>query len=460
MPIPTMPEAGEAAARAAKATEELGVTGLITWNSPGGILQDEFLPELRGINGRRVYREMADNDPVIGGVLFIIEMLFRAVEWRVETPDDSPEAQDVADFVESCLEDMDHTWDDFVSEACSMLVFGWQVSEIVLKRRLGRGQKDKTRRSNFDDGMIGIRKLAPRGQNTLLRWHFDENGDLLGMVQTDPTKGDNYLPLDRCVHLKTTSRRASPEGRSILRTAYREWYFKKKIEEIEAIGIERDLAGLPIFRVPMQLLKPDAAPADKAMLQEIKSVMANVRQDKAAGILLPSDMWRDGQGSLSSTPMFEAELLSSGGSRQFPTDAVINRRNKLIAATVAADFILLGQEKVGSYALSKDKTSLFGTALDGWNKAKAGALNRGLIPQLMSLNGIDRDLWPRLTASSVLKPDLQSLGDYIGALAKAGMQLFPDLETEKVLRDAGGLPPPPEDGFPAPALPTGGGEEF
>jgi hypothetical protein len=47
--------------------------------------------------------------------------------------------------------------------------------------------------------------------------------------------------------------KGNPEGQSMLRTAYRPWFFKKRLEEFEAIGVERDLAGLPVAKVPSRL---------------------------------------------------------------------------------------------------------------------------------------------------------------------------------------------------------------
>ena len=42
-----------------------------------GTLYEEFLPELRGRRGTEVYREMSENDDVVGAVLFAVEMLVR-----------------------------------------------------------------------------------------------------------------------------------------------------------------------------------------------------------------------------------------------------------------------------------------------------------------------------------------------------------------------------------------------
>lgn len=58
-------------------TSEFGVTGL---KQRGGVLAEEFLPELRGLTGRKIFAEMRDNDPTIGALLNAIELMLRAVE--------------------------------------------------------------------------------------------------------------------------------------------------------------------------------------------------------------------------------------------------------------------------------------------------------------------------------------------------------------------------------------------
>ena len=58
----------------------LGVSGLTHW---GRRISEEYLTELRGDRWHRVIREMTTNDPMIGGILFAIEMLMRQVGWAV-----------------------------------------------------------------------------------------------------------------------------------------------------------------------------------------------------------------------------------------------------------------------------------------------------------------------------------------------------------------------------------------
>lgn len=50
----------------------------------GGTFYEEFLQELQGRKGIETYREMSENDDVIGAVLYAIEMLIRQVEWNTQ----------------------------------------------------------------------------------------------------------------------------------------------------------------------------------------------------------------------------------------------------------------------------------------------------------------------------------------------------------------------------------------
>ena len=211
----------------------------------GGFFQEEFLRELQGRKGIQIYREMADNDDVIGAILYAVEMLIRQVTWDVRPAGSGEKDTEVAEFVLSCMHDMSDTWTDTISEILSFLTFGWSAHELVYKRRAGKSA-DPRLNSKYTDGLIGWQKLPIRSQETLYEWHYDEKDNLLGMVQMPPP---DYrlieIPVEKLLLFRTKSRKGSPEGRSILRNAYRDWYFKRRIQEIEGIGIERDLAGFP-----------------------------------------------------------------------------------------------------------------------------------------------------------------------------------------------------------------------
>jgi len=432
---------------------ELGSTGL---RRSGGTVYEEFLVNLRGIRGSRVYREMADNDPTIGSMLFAIEKVITRLEWRVDPYSDdskdgdtSPEDKEAAAFVESCLHDMSDSWDQTLSQILSMLVFGYSYHEIVYKIR-GGDVKDPKRKSKYDDGKVGWRKLPIRSQETLFRWDIDDDGGIQAMIQVDPSQGGIHtIPIEKALLFRTTTQKNNPEGRSILRNAYRPWFFKRRIEEIEAIGIERDLAGLPVAFVPPEYLSSTATVDQQQVLAAITSIVQNVKRNEQEGIIFPTVY--DEQGH----KMFDLQLLSSGGSRQFDTDKIIQRYDQRMSMSILSDFILLGHDRVGSYALGSSKMDLWSMAVDSIAKNIAEVMNQYAIPRLLKLNGMDVSRAPFLTYGEVSHVDLTEISDFVTKLAQAGV-LVSDPKLEDYLRDLAGLPPAEHDGqnFGMPPMPT------
>jgi len=414
---------------------EIGSSGLHQF---GGEIQQDFLRQLRGKQAYANYREMADNDPVVGAMLHAIEMLIRAVDWSVEPSDDADErAVAEAEFVSSCLTDMSTSWADTLAAILGFLVYGYSYHEIVYKRRQGY-TKDARTRSKYSDGRVGWRKLPTRSQETIDRWDLDTNGGIRGAYQMDPNspkKGVTFLPIEKCLLFRTTSKLNNPQGRSILRNAFIPWYYKRRIQEIEAIGIERDLAGLPVALVPPQLLSNAATAEERAALDAIKQIVRNVKRDEQEGIVFP--LAYDPE---TGNPAYDLKLLSTGGRRQFDTDAIIGRYDQRIAMTVLADFLLLGHEAVGTQALSVSKVDLFVRSLDAFLSEIAEVFNNHAIPRLMRLNGVDEGLSPTLTWSTPKSVDLGSIGSFITSLAQAGAPLFPDENLEGYLRGIAGLP--------------------
>lgn len=410
---------------------ELGATGLRAYS---GYVREEWLRDLQGWRGIRMLREMRDNDPVIGAIFFAIEMLLRGVAFTVEPVGDTPEDIDAAEFVNSCLADMEQTWPELIAEVLGFLQFGWSVHEIVYKRRVGP-TKDPRTDSRYDDGMIGWRKFAGRAQETLLHWVFDESGDATAMVQLLPTGGPLLtVPLAKCLHFRTVPVKNNPQGRSILRNAYTPYFRKKRIEEIEAIGIERDLCGVPVAKVPAKLLNRAASTDDKATLEAIKTIVRETTRNEQEGIVWPLAF--DDKGN----ELFKLELLSTGGRRQIDTTAVIDRYDHRIAATVLADFITLGGgggSSHGSFAQSKNKTDIFALAVVNYLDIIAAEFNRKAIPDLLALNGMPGQV--RMQHGDISRRDLDELGNYVLHITQAGV-LTPDAQIEAHLREEAGLP--------------------
>jgi hypothetical protein len=415
---------------------ELGASGLRRW---GGQVDEEFLPQLRGVRAVKTFKEMRDNDPVVGAVVFAVDMLLRQVSWRTEPYSQMYEDLQAEELVKTCMNDMSHTWEDLISEILSMLIYGWSWHEMVYKRRVG-DVRDPRFRSKHNDGLFGWRKIPIRSQDTLQDWIFDVDGGIQALRQLAPPDYKQVdIPIAKSLLFRTTSHKNNPEGRSILRNSYRPWYFKKRLEEIEGIGIERDLAGLPVAYVPAEMMVPSASDDDKATVEMFKKMVRNVRRDEQEGLVLPMDFDDDGN------ELYRFELLNSGGTRAINIDGAITRYEQRIAMTILADFILLGHEQTGSYALSVNKTGIFRTALNSWAENIAETFNRHAIPRLFDLNGWQIKNYPRIVPGEVDPPDLGELGAFIQQISGSGMTLFPDPDLEDFIRDAAKLPEKSEE---------------
>jgi hypothetical protein len=410
---------------------ELGQTGL---KQSGGIIDAEWLNQLKGIRGVRAYTEMRDNDAVVGAILYAIESLIRQVEWTVRPADDSDAALDAARFLEECVEDMSNDWESFISETLSMLVFGFAPFEICYKVR-GGDSEDVTRRSKYNDGRIGWRKFSIRGQDTIAKWIFDEDGVVSGMVQRVDFD-EVVIPIEKLLLFVTKNERGNPQGRSLLRNAFRSWYFLKRLQEIEAIGVERDLAGLPVLQVPPQIMTSKATTAERALRNELESIIQQIRRDEREGVILPAELDRDGKPT-----GFKLSLLSSGGSRQMNTDQIIRRYESRIAMSVLAEFILLGSDAHGSFALASSKTALFATSLRAILESMAATLNRFAVDRLFAYNPeFDQTLLPRFTYGDIEDRPLDEISSFLTQMTNVGL-ITPDAGLEEVLRENAGLPP-------------------
>ena len=202
------------------------------------------------------------------------------------------------------------------------------------------------------------------------------------------------------------------------------------------------MAGLPVAYLPAAVLAAQDGES-RSVVSATKKIVTNIRRDEQEGVVFP--LYFDENGNQVS----KLELLSTGGSRQFDTDKIVRRYDQRKAMTVLADFILVGHDSHGSFALSSNKTDLFAVALGSFldmiagitdDGRPVGVVNEYAIPRLMQFNNIGPDDYPILTHDDIESVDLAQLGDFISKLAGAGAPLFPNQELENWLLRQGGMP--------------------
>ena len=406
----------------AKAKTTLGVAGDNTYN--GQIRADEFLPELRGKKAIRKYREMRDNDSTVGAVMYSVEQILRDIDLHVKPADNSDAARVEKEFVESVLDDMDHTLDDHISDALSYLSYGFGWFEVIYKRRVGPTERSPKKNSKYTDGRIGVRKIASRAPWTVSKFDVEQKtGDVLGIEQEVGFMGGrNYIPLNKSLYYRTTSLNGDPSGRSILRNAYTSYEYLNNLQSIEAIAVERELAGIPVARIPAEYLSGDASAAQSGFVHNLQQVLRDVKFNEQGYIILPSDTYPDKDGAPSSTRLVDVELMASNGKRNIDINPIVNRYQHDIARSMLSEFLLLGTSG-GSYALSKSKTDLFLRALESYIQAIVDVLNKQLVERLWQLNGLNYDMMPTIEAGDVAPHDLREISSFLRNLNGAGIDV-------------------------------------
>lgn len=422
-------------------TQELGNTGLKGARPAEGWLYEEFLPQLRGIQGAKAYRAMADNDPLIGAALFAFKMLLRNVKWSVVSakPGD-PKADDAKEWLETVLfKDMLIPFSDVIGDVLSFLQYGFAPAEVVYKIRNGP-QRDPRKTSLYDDHTIGVGKISVRAQDTVWRWHFDEFGELLALEQFIYSGTNAMIPRDKLLLFRTDPGLNNPEGRSLLRNSYISYLRKNTIEEAEGRSAIRS-AGIVVLKIPQKYLDPNAGSDELQIGNAWRLTGDKLAQDRMGSVLIPSDV-----DATTKVPLYDISYVTADGRRPTDMTAIIERQDKRMLSSMLADFILLGQQSVGSFALSDNKTDLFAKANGAFLSMIEDQFNRVLVARLWRLNNFDEALKPSLKPGDLQAVDLDKLGNFIVRMSQAGAQFFPDPAIEAELKQLAGLPNTVEQG--------------
>jgi phage gp29-like protein len=408
----------------------IGIKGL---KNLAGRVNEEYLTLIKSWDKEsKIYLEMRD-DVIVGTLLDAIKLPLLKAPITVEpAPEHTPGDEAAADWLYETMHKMlRQTWESHVSDMLDSLDFGFAVGEIVLEKR--------------SDGKLWLKNIDPRGQETLDTggWGFGigkERDTALVFNQRDPDSGEVFpIPLNKCVHVAYRGRKGNPQGKSLLRSIYRTWRMCRDLENLEAIGIERDIGGMPVAKLP----EGDISDEDET---DLKGALKALRQDDAMYLLLPFGV--------------EVEPYGSGG-KQYDVGAVIERKQKEILGRGFAQFLKLGMDNVGTQALVQGSQDFFMFGLQSVQSFLLEAWNLQLVPYLFNFNqfagmtGLPELVWQ--------EPGKVDFAGIINAMNTAitGKLFTPTDVDEDKIRELLGWPelPETERGMPrtpeAPGLPAG-----
>ena len=429
---------------------KLSEAGYLGLNIYAGISQDELKKELNFPYSIQTYKQMSYHG-TINSALSLFDTLVSKADWEFKAPKDATPAElDQARIINEMMNDLQgQTWSDFISDALSSNVYGFSVHEKVYRRRT------KENGSKYNDGLIGWKKLPIRNQETIQRFVFSSDGnDVVGVRQDLTQISDPYnryatrstssvvLPRSKIMLFRAGKHKGDPYGKSLLRDAYLAWRFLSVIEEIEANGVAKDLAGLPVLKLPPQYLAQDASPEQKAIRSYYENVMRNLQVNQQSALILPQAYDADTR-----QPLFSLELLSLNGSKAMDTTKIKEYYKNLILTSLFADLLTMGQTGGGSFALGQIKSSLSGNAAEAMLKKITQVINDDLIRQTYELNGWDTSRMGYMDFDNIQTEDLESFSKAIQRYASTSV-LEVDREVLNRIRESVGIDALPEDEEP------------
>lgn len=387
-----------------------------------GLPNNELKRELNFPHNIKTYRQMLLH-PAVNAPISLYESMLAKANFRViPVANATAKEKFQAKKVEEMLNDMETPLPDVIKASTTCLRYGFAPLEKVFRYR------NKADGSQYDDGLIGIKKLSLMNQQSIERFYFDETGNnVTGLKQDLSTVSDPYgrythltgnerpIPREKFMLFTTGNDKSNPYGTSPLRNIFLAWKYLSAIEELEAAGVARDLQGLPFMRIPAQYMSADASTENKASLEQFKNILRNLQQNSQAGVLLPSDVDPE-----TKAPLFGLELLSTVGKKSFDTEAIKTYYRSMVFIGMNADILLLGNTSVGSFALGAIKGSLTGSTAENYLNDIIAVFNNDLIKHIYELNGWNSSRRCTLDAENFGEVDLDTYSKFLQRVGSVG----------------------------------------
>jgi hypothetical protein len=421
---------------------EIGALGLQVFS---GIPQTELKRELQFPHSITTFKQMQYHD-AINSALTLYDNIIAKAQWKFNPPKDATKSElKQVRVINESLHDMEHSFGEFISDVLTMNAYGFSVHEKVYRKRL------KANGSKYDDGLIAWRKLPIRSQESISKFLFSEDGSSIeGVQQSISGLNDPYgryssksgyinIPASKMLLFRQGKHRGDPCGKSLLRNAYLAWRFITILEELEAVGVNKELHGVPLLKIPAQYLSADASTEQKAIRSYYENAIRNMQAGAQAGIVLPQVFDPD-----TKQPLFDLTLLSTDGKRSFDIDKIKTYYKNAIYTALAADILILGQGSTGSFALAQFKNSVTATAARHMANLIKDTLERDLIRQTYELNGWNVERMGTLDFDGMDDIDLEGLSKAIQRFSSVDA-LEKDRDMLNLVRVSVGADPLPDD---------------
>lgn len=357
-----------------------------------GLLDVEFNSDLAFPDSLDIYDKMRKSDATVQAVLEAVKSPLLSAKHYIEPGGRTKRDEQLAEFInEAMFERIDFA--KFLNELVCYYDFGFYYFEKIHKVD--------------EDGVVWWDRFAPRVPSAHYKWQMQSNekwidGHPSGITQQLPGKTDDVngeknqpeIPWNKLILFVNKQEGNNYEGVSLLRSAYKHWFYKDLLYKIQGISAERFGCGIPWAKHP--------AGVGAQVEAKLDELLENIRTNEQAYARTSKEI--------------ELEILTpKGDPKAGAIDNAIAHHDRKIYDSILAGFLNLSTGEGGSNALSKDQSSFFLRA----QQYRANYIESVINPHIrelidMNFQGVEH--YPKYTISDIGQI---SLDETINAIATA-----------------------------------------
>lgn len=401
-----------------------GASGRAHFN--GFIQWDEFNPEWIGANGLALADRMWRTDSDVKRDTLATWTPISAASWTVE-PYGGDKATDK---------------DLYAAELCTYALWEYMRPNLVVHLsevgpillRSGYVDFEQIWKSTTYHGkqVILPKKLDLRLPRTIWKFYQDDDGELTGIVQFLPNAANVFISATELLHYRIQAEGDNWVGTSMYRHAWKHFYYKEKLEALDAIGQERKAVGVPVVYPPQG--------ASEGSKEDMETLLANLHTNEVGFIIMPGPK---AGANVDPNIGWEVEIITFDSSSSNGIRESIDQQTLKIAGAFIADFLELGHHQVGARATADVQEDPFMTSVKALGELVTIPLN-DLCARIATLNVPGIEGSPKLNMSLHDEASLSEISSYALQLYQADL-LVPDAKLEDYFRERADFPPADPD---------------
>ncbi len=336
-------------------------------------ISEEYNNDLLFPQSIEIYDEMRKSDWTVIAILRAIKQPLNSAKWQIQSWWEDEKDKQISEFVNHNLFEKIH-FKHFLSESLGFLDFGFYYFEKVYE---------------IIDWKIEWKEFAPRIPKAHYLWSIQSKPKWIDwhpvwvtqQVNTTDEAKDNMfreIPWEKLILFTFEKEWNNFEWVSILRSAYKHYFYKDLLYKLWSISAERYGVWVPVAKIKSS--------TSKANKDKITEFIKNIRSNEQSYWIYTDDVET-------------LEILTPNGTG-IDMQTQIDHHDRKIYDSILAGFLNLTTGEWWSNALSKDQSSFFLRWLQWIADMFIDNLNRH-IKELVDLNFNSVKNYPKLTVSDI-----------------------------------------------------------